>query len=319
MKKVSVLIPAYNCSRYIDKAVSSILNQTYSNLEVLIIDDCSSDNTLTKLKAITDRRVKIYINKINLGYLQSCNLLFEKANGDYITFQDADDYSAPNRIETLVGEFDRDELLSCLGSNMIRVDKNGAEVERSKFKLNGNDIKKYFLAEHNFVGAGLMIKKEVYEEIGGYNLLFDRIGSEDVYWFYLICEKFKVRNLSDYLYYYRHNPNSISGKLVRFENMISGKIVSKLIQQRIQYGSDDLEKPEKSNMNLWIYELKKPYLLNPSKFELDKAKFYFYSGFENRVLACVYRAIITEPTKIYNYRTFFYYSRLLLKRYLFRF
>jgi len=110
---ISVIIPAHNSSRTIDEAIISIINQTYKNLEIIIIDDNSTDDTLAIAKKfeLHDKRVAVYslpyedknrINKrgrnINAGYMAR-NYGFKKINGEWITFQDADDISLLNRIE----------------------------------------------------------------------------------------------------------------------------------------------------------------------------------------------------------------------------
>ena len=110
---ISVIIPTHNNFSTLGEAVDSIINQTYKNLEILIIDDNSSDNTFSIAKEFKkkDRRIKIYslpfddfnrVNKkgrnINAGYMAR-NYGFEKCNGEWVTFQDGDDISLPNRIE----------------------------------------------------------------------------------------------------------------------------------------------------------------------------------------------------------------------------
>lgn len=108
---ISVVIPAYNCERTIKIAINSILNQTYKNLEIIVVDDNSTDNTYKVVEKSTDGRIKLLkspidsyrfdkkLNRnINAGYLAR-NTGFKYAQGEFITFQDADDASLLNRIE----------------------------------------------------------------------------------------------------------------------------------------------------------------------------------------------------------------------------
>ena len=107
---ISVIMPAYNCELYVEMAIKSILEQTYKDFELLIADDASKDNTKKIIDdlAKTDSRIKTFHNESNLGYLQASNKLFEKCSGEYITFQDADDFSDVTRFEKLVKEFGND-------------------------------------------------------------------------------------------------------------------------------------------------------------------------------------------------------------------
>lgn len=102
-KKISIIIPAYNCEKYIERCVKSILGQTYQNLEVIVINDGSKDNTiqvLNKLKS-EDNRI-IIIDKENTGVSDTRNLGLEKASGDYIGFVDSDDYIENDMYEKMI-------------------------------------------------------------------------------------------------------------------------------------------------------------------------------------------------------------------------
>ena len=119
---VSVLMPAYNAGPYVRQAAESILSQTYPHLELLVADDASTDNTRALLDALAgDPRVRLFHNETNRGYLQTTNELFRHCKGGLITFMDADDWSAPARIEKLVQAFERDPLLQCAGKSYRRI------------------------------------------------------------------------------------------------------------------------------------------------------------------------------------------------------
>src|SRR5688572_6705716 len=122
---ISVLMPAYNAGRFVHQAIDTVLNQTYRNIELLVIDDCSKDNTLEIIRSFHDPRLKLYYNEKNLGYLKTCNKLFDLAKGEFIAFQDADDYSDKTRLEIQMKEFEKDSRLSVCGSNLTAVKENG--------------------------------------------------------------------------------------------------------------------------------------------------------------------------------------------------
>lgn len=99
MPLVSVVIPTYNGAKYITRAVYGILNQTFTDFELLIIDDGSTDNTLEVLSVIKDSRIRVYQNDQNRGVAYTRNRGIELARGDFLAVNDVDDYSYPQRLE----------------------------------------------------------------------------------------------------------------------------------------------------------------------------------------------------------------------------
>ena len=99
--KVSVIMPAYNSEKYISDSINSILSQTYTNFELLILNDCSQDRTLELITELAkkDSRIKVINNPVNLNIAANRNKGIEISKGEYIVWQDSDDISLPNRIE----------------------------------------------------------------------------------------------------------------------------------------------------------------------------------------------------------------------------
>ena len=102
MEKISVLVPIYNAEKYIEKCLDSIVNQTYENIEIVLIEDGSTDNSLEIIKEYSkqDKRIKIISIKNN-GVADARNKALENATGDYVTFVDSDDYVEKDYVETL--------------------------------------------------------------------------------------------------------------------------------------------------------------------------------------------------------------------------
>lgn len=100
--EVSVIIPAYNTSGYIAVAIESALGQTLKNIEVIVVDDASTDNTLEIVKSFTDERLKVFVNTQNLGAGGTRNRAIKEAKGNWIAVLDSDDWYAPERLERLV-------------------------------------------------------------------------------------------------------------------------------------------------------------------------------------------------------------------------
>lgn len=115
---VSVLIPSYNSGPYLDDSIGSILKQTYENWELIIVDDCSTDNSVDVAKKYTekDKRIRVFENKKNLGISGNMNNGIKYCNGEYIAVLDADDWSYPYRIKEQVDVMGNNKnIVACSG------------------------------------------------------------------------------------------------------------------------------------------------------------------------------------------------------------
>lgn len=121
---ITVLLPVYNCEKYIFEAIQSILTQTYSNFELLIIDDCSTDETLSVCKSFEDDRIIIIEKEKNSGYTNSLNYGISIAKGKYIARMDGDDISLPMRFEKQVAFMEANEDVVVCGTNFSIIDRD---------------------------------------------------------------------------------------------------------------------------------------------------------------------------------------------------
>jgi len=209
--KVSVIIPSYNCAQYISEAIESVLNQTYQDFELIIIDDGSQDNTKVIIeKYATDRRIK-YFSRINEGVSSSRNYGIKKASGEYLSFLDADDFWKPSFLQAAVslvleGKYDW-VLANTIRLNVDRSGINRAEYYYEDIKLK---VKKYgslilVLLLHGTMGLvhGSIIRKECLLKNG---ILFDEnmdgLEDRDIE-VRLLKEVSRTGFLDEYLTYYR--------------------------------------------------------------------------------------------------------------------
>ena len=123
MAQISIISPVYNSSKYLHQTIASVLDQTFSDWEWLITDDCSNDNSVEIIKSTNDPRIKLIIAKKNGGAGHARNLSLEKATGRFITFLDADDFWEPNFLEEMIG-FMKKENAEIAYSNYARCDEN---------------------------------------------------------------------------------------------------------------------------------------------------------------------------------------------------
>lgn len=128
MPKVTVLMPVYNAEKHLSKALESILNQTFTDFEFLIIDDCSTDSTPAILDRYADPRIVRHRNPRNLGIVDTLNRGLELAQGEYIARMDADDIAYPDRLRAQVEYLDRYPEVVLLGTKYVHIDDDGEYV-----------------------------------------------------------------------------------------------------------------------------------------------------------------------------------------------
>ncbi len=126
--EISVLLPVYNSQNYVKAAIESILNQTYKNFTLFIINDGSTDHSEEVILSFKDKRIVYIKNETNLGLVASLNLGLEKANGVYIARMDADDISLPNRFEKQINYLERHPEVAVLATKLLMVDEAGKEI-----------------------------------------------------------------------------------------------------------------------------------------------------------------------------------------------
>lgn len=244
---VSVIIPCYNVAGFVDKSIQSILQQTYSNLEIWIIDDASTDNTLQKIRAFDDKRIRIAEFKKNSKKVGAVNEVLLQTQGDYIVFQDADDWSEPTRIEKELDEFLKNPDLGICFTSYKYVAKK--ITEPGKIALTNEELQNEFLnytykkkpATSPTICATMMISKLVLENTGGYHPYFAGRVGEDIQWIYRILKTYKGITLNEALYNYTIRQGSltqisVSGKNAKYA--YSWQLLSKIIYKDVHEGID---------------------------------------------------------------------------------
>lgn len=315
---ISIIMPAYNVEKYVGLAINSIINQTYHNWELLVCDDGSIDNTLNEASRFHDPRIKILRNEQNIGYERTCNFLFQKCLGEFITFQDADDLSATNRLEEQLEVFRNNPNLGLCGTGAYIISEKGDILDIINRLESHNDIRKGIKEHNQFIGATIMILKGVLDRVGGYREEFMEWGNQDYDWSYRISELFSCYNIQKPLYYYRQHVFSNSKKIT-IERAIGPQIVQFLGNQREREGSDFIMNKDINGLNEIIKDLKRPYLLNPSLIYRNHALKRVYIRQYGNAFEVAMMALKRDRTVLKNYTIFVYiffrWSINLIKRF----
>ncbi|MEI6131720.1 MAG: glycosyltransferase family 2 protein [Bacillota bacterium] len=217
---VSIIVPVYNGEKYLEKCIKSILSQTLSEIELIIIDDCSTDNTREVIEKFTfDPRVKPIYNHKNLHVSASRNIGLRAAIGEYIAFVDSDDYIATEMLEKLYVKAKKFEV-DIVTSGYIKVDDEENEINtvRTEFVsdryLDFTSVRKYLSKAHE-LRVMWFIWRNIYRRtlIHDNNLFFNeeiKLGEDTIFNFYAFYYAKGVVASNENFYYYRDTPNSLT-------------------------------------------------------------------------------------------------------------
>lgn len=225
-EKVSVIMTAYNSELTICEAIDSILNQSYSNLELIIVDDGSTDSTINLIKQYADQRIKLFQLKENVGLARALNFGFSKVKGEFIARMDSDDVSTKDRIEIQVKFLHGNSEIDLVGSYAYLCDKNLNVIGELKKPLNFSLIKDYIKYQSPCIHPTWMFRKCILESNHLYN---EKLIVAQDYDFLarLVLNGIKINNIPQKTLYYRQIKSSSSSRnhyyQLLFANAISLK------------------------------------------------------------------------------------------------
>lgn len=252
---VSVVMPVYNGEKYLKESIESILNQTYKNIEFIIIDDCSTDSSFKIIQNFKDVRIKYLKNKKNSGQSASRNNGMNLAKGKYIAIMDADDVSYPERIEKQVIFMEKNVNISILGTS---VDMYDDVSKKSKYNIKGyrtEEVSIGLLFDAVFTNPTVMLRKK---DILKNNILYDanlRVNDDYDFWVKAEEKELNMAVLEDVLLKYRVHPSQESSlkkkeqdehaKKMRIQLLNLIYIKLNLVDSDIYNKVLKIEKPEK--------------------------------------------------------------------------
>lgn len=319
---LSILLPAYNASHFIEQTLDSILCQTFSDFELLAADDGSSDNTRQILEkyAEEDSRIKLMHNDSNRGKTFTVNRLWKASSGQYITIHDADDISMPGRFEKQFEEFNLNPALGMCGTRYIRIDEAGDFIRYVDVPLTYEDIKIGIRYDAAFHGCTMIFKREIAEELKILYRPYFKDDNEDCDLAYRIIEKFHSCNIDEYLYQYRAVNSSLTNvtKLNPKEVISMYRVVVHLADQRAILGVDDVEAGNEKALDDFIIK-NKLRLIDQSKehiisFYIKRIKRFGYLGLYYNALKTSFSLVRLSPLYLSSWIVVIKYLLLFIKK-----
>lgn len=217
MEKVAIIILTYNSGEYLRETIKSCRNQTYKNINIIVVDDCSTDGTIDYLKSLSDIYV-FYRNK-NSGISKNINFAVSKTNSKYLVFLGHDDLIDTTHVEKMVKHIETDGDIALVHCNSLKIDSKGSELgytfkNDSQIKRSKNPL--FHLAINNFIQlCGAIIDRKKFVDVNGWDESYKFYGE------WLICiklsQKWKILYNVTTFSYYRIHSRSTMKKIERFQ------------------------------------------------------------------------------------------------------
>ena len=248
---VSVCIPAYNSARYIGATIESVLSQRYENLELVVVDDCSGDNTVEIVNSFRDPRLRLVKNEKNLGMTGNWNKCLAEAGGDYIKLICADDVLYEDSIEKELGALLSHPEVTLVMSDTALIDENGRRTGRFKRYpksglLDGRMVAKRALIFKSFFGApcNTLFPRSSYERTGGFDPQFPYILDFDL-WLRMACLG-KIYVIHEELNGFRVRNDSNTGSLINSGRKTYNDEHRRLLEKHNSLGAVHLNRFERA-------------------------------------------------------------------------
>ncbi|HJY11475.1 MAG TPA: glycosyltransferase, partial [Flavobacterium sp.] len=203
---VSILMPVYNCENFIAASVQSILDQTHTNFELIIIDDKSTDRTVEIISSFRDKRIKFFLNKKNIGITATLNAHLRYCKGTLTARMDGDDIAYAQRIERQVGFLEKNKQIDLLGSYYIIKKSGNIDNIIVRRQTDDKKIRFHMLFRNQFLHPAVMIKTKLLHQ-----LRYRDVSTCEDYDLWARCLKYaRVANCPEILMIYRWHGQNVS-------------------------------------------------------------------------------------------------------------
>lgn len=169
MSKISVLMTVFNAEPYLEESLTSLVNQDFTDWELIVIENGSSDRSGKILRSFSDSRIKVTYLTENIGRTEALNLALSKSNSKYIAILDADDVSMVNRFTKQYKKLESDETVGLVGSWAQFIDSEGQNLSVKVGPERHDEIVRLFATRNPFVHSSVMFRRNIALDIGGYD------------------------------------------------------------------------------------------------------------------------------------------------------
>lgn len=290
MPKVSIVLPSYNYARYLDERIQSLLNQTYTDFELIIVDDASTDNSVEVInKYVYDSRVKTHFFEQNSGLpYKRWNDGADLAQGEYILFAGADDSCEPTLIEKLVEKLDQHPNVGIAYSQSMQMDSDGKiggslkrrtdELDRNRwaqdFVNSGVDECQYLVIKNTIPNASAaLLRRSVFEAAGKFDIEL-RLVADWMLWARMLLMS-DIAFVAEPLNYFRLHSTTVTSNTRKIGKHIEENYqVISFITNNVALPQKSIEKAYTRSVNRWVNSILKLAIRQPSEV-ISKARLFY--------------------------------------------
>jgi len=215
--RVSIIMAAFNAEKYIAQSIESLINQTYTDFELILIDDGSEDETKKIIKQFSenDDRIIPVFNEKNLGLTKNLNYGIKISKGEFIARMDADDISYVTRLEKQLNFLDNNPKIDLVGTASIDIDKNGKEINKRIVPEKHEQIVDLLPKANPITHSTVLFRKKSFAKVNFYNEAYKTTQDYEL-WFRAIGAGLKFHNLQEILFEYRIDENYNKRKSLKY-------------------------------------------------------------------------------------------------------
>ncbi len=262
MPKVSIVLPTYNGEKYIRESIDSVMNQTFTDWELIIVNDCSSDGTVEIINEYVkmDKRIRTINNVVNQKLPRSLNIGFREAKGEYLTWTSDDNKYLPQAIEEMVHFLDenKNEVMVCAKMDFVN--------ENDEYEFTMSPYSNELMYYRDCVGACFLYRNIVLKEIGEYDPDYFLVEDYE-YWLRILFKYKNIGFINKILYIYRNQSKSLTATRKKDIAYNNSRMRMKYIQEIINglQSREDL-------LSIVYFEMKKDYFLTQEVEDMFKMK-----------------------------------------------
>lgn len=218
MPKVSVIIPSYNRAKLLGRAIDSVLHQTFSDYEIIVVDDGSKDNTKDVLKAY-DGKIK-YIYQANRGISGARNQGIKEARGEYIAFLDSDDSWIPEKLAEQIKVLEANKNVGIVYSKLQMINDKGEHCGVKPKHKSGKNFRELIEIGGDIPTSSVMARRECFEKVGVFDESLQQM--EDIDMWIRIAKNYDLYEITDKIlaYYYRHDEQVTRNRMKVYEGLV---------------------------------------------------------------------------------------------------
>lgn len=205
---VSVIMPSFNHRRFVGESIDSVLRQTYPNIQLIVIDDGSTDGSADYIAGLAEQHCFEFIAQANAGVIATLNRAKQLVRGKYVSFTASDDFYHPQKIERLVNFMELHPEYALVHAKIIQVDDQSKETQRvNEHCPSGQVFGALLRCDFHVNGLSALVRADVYSQFE-----YGQFYIDDWYMWLRIAEQYPVAYVDEYLAYYRRHDNHLSGK-----------------------------------------------------------------------------------------------------------